>query len=143
MDLVSARLLDNGFRLLGLVMIATIICFLVTPIFVTVLMAFDSREYLGPLPPPSLSLRWFSRFFSDDYFLRGLATSVELALISVAASLSVGVATAVALERTNFTGKDALIYAQSALEKESSEPERLEVFWKNARRFFEEYEPKP
>jgi putative spermidine/putrescine transport system permease protein len=109
MDIMSARLLDNGFRLLGLVMIGTVICFLLTPIFVTILMAFDSREYLGPLPPPSLSLRWFAQFFSDDYFLRGLATSVELAVISVAVSLSVGVATAVALERTNFAGKDALI----------------------------------
>jgi putative spermidine/putrescine transport system permease protein len=109
MDIMSARLLDNGFRLLGLVMIGTVICFLLTPIFVTILMAFDSREYLGPLPPPSLSLRWFAQFFSDDYFLRGLATSVELAVISVAVSLSVGVATAVALERTRFAGKDALI----------------------------------
>lgn len=38
------------------------------------------------------------------------------------------------------TGKDALVYAQSALEKESSEPERLGVFWGNARKFFEEYD---
>ena len=37
------------------------------------------------------------------------------------------------------TGKDALVYAQSALEKESSEPERLGVFWGNARKFFEDY----
>lgn len=41
------------------------------------------------------------------------------------------------------TGKDALVYAQSALEKESSEPERLGVFWQNARRFFEEYKAVP
>ena len=40
-------------------------------------------------------------------------------------------------------GKDALVYAQSALEKESSEPERLKVFWENARRCFDEYEAKP
>jgi len=38
------------------------------------------------------------------------------------------------------TGKDALVYAKEALEKESSEPERLDTFWKNARKFFEEYE---
>ena len=38
------------------------------------------------------------------------------------------------------TGKDALVYAQSALEKEDSEPERLGTFWKNARRCFEEVE---
>ncbi len=66
-------------------------------------MAFDARDYLGPLPPPSLSLRWFAQFFSDDYFLRGLATSVELAVLSVAVSLSVGVATAVAVERAQLS----------------------------------------
>jgi hypothetical protein len=41
------------------------------------------------------------------------------------------------------TGKDALVYAQSALERESSEPERLKVFWENARRHFQEYDLKP
>jgi hypothetical protein len=38
------------------------------------------------------------------------------------------------------TGRDALVYAQSALERESSEPERLRVFWENARKFFEKYQ---
>ena len=106
---MSGRLLDNAVRLLGLLMIGTIICFLVTPILVTALMAFDARAYLGPLPPPALSFRWFTQFFSDDYFLRGLITSVELAAISVAVSLAVGVTTAVALERATFSAKDALV----------------------------------
>lgn len=39
------------------------------------------------------------------------------------------------------TGKDALVYAQSALERESSEPERLRVFWSNARKFYDEHQP--
>jgi putative spermidine/putrescine transport system permease protein len=69
---MNGRLLDDGLRIIGLVMIGTIICFLLTPIIVTTIMAFDSRAYLGPLPPPSLSFRWFEQFFSDDYFLRGL-----------------------------------------------------------------------
>lgn len=106
---MSGRLLDNVLLLTGLLMIGVVICFLVTPIIVTTIMAFDARAYLGPLPPPALSFRWFAQFFSDDYFLRGLATSVQLAVISVAISLSVGVATAVAVERANFAGKDALI----------------------------------
>jgi hypothetical protein len=38
------------------------------------------------------------------------------------------------------TGKDALVYAQTALVNETSEPERLKIFWSNARRFFDEYE---
>ncbi len=39
-------------------------------------------------------------------------------------------------------GKDALVYAQSALENETSEPDRLRVFWEKARKFFEEYDAK-
>jgi len=106
---MSARVTDNLLRMLGLVMIFTIIAFLLTPIIVTTIMAFDDRPYLGPLPPPGLSFRWFIQFFSDDYFLRGLATSVELAVLSVSVSLCVGVATAFAVERASFRGKDALI----------------------------------
>jgi len=34
-------------------------------------------------------------------------------------------------------GKDALVYAQSALENEASEPERLKFFWENARKCFD------
>ena len=36
------------------------------------------------------------------------------------------------------TGRDSLVYAKSALENEASAPERLTVFWENARKFFEE-----
>jgi putative spermidine/putrescine transport system permease protein len=106
---VSGRIVDNVFRVVGLIVIGTVICFLLTPIVVTAIMAFDSRAYLGPLPPPSLSLRWFARFFSDDYFLRGLGTSAQLALLSVTISVCVGVATAFAVERMTFRGKDALV----------------------------------
>jgi len=37
-------------------------------------------------------------------------------------------------------GKDALVYAKSALEKEASEPERVKVFWENARKLFDGYD---
>jgi len=106
---MMGRELDNVFWLLGMLMIAVIVCFLLTPIVVTAVMAFDARAYLGPLPPPALSLRWFEKFFSDDYFLRGLGTSIQLAILSVSLSLSVGVATAVALDRGGLRGKEALI----------------------------------
>src|SRR6185312_13290456 len=109
MDFMSARGLDDGFRLLGELMIGVIVCFLLIPIVVTTVMAFDARAYLGPLPPPALSFRWFEQFFSDDYFLRGLSTSVQLAILSVIVSLCVGVATAFAVDRTNFLGKEVLI----------------------------------
>ena len=106
---MNGRFLDNGLRLIGLTMIGTITCFLLTPIIVTTIMAFDSRAYLGPLPPPSLSFRWFEQFFSDDYFLRGLKVSLQLAALAVSVSVSVGVATALAVERANFIGKEFLV----------------------------------
>ena len=105
---MSGRALDDGLRLLGLALIVAVIGFLVVPILVTVLMAFDARPYLGPLPPPAYSLRWFRQFFSDDYFLRGLATSAELAVASVAITVAAGVATAVALDRMPARGREAL-----------------------------------
>jgi putative spermidine/putrescine transport system permease protein len=108
-ELMSGRLIDDACRLIGLLLIGIIVSFLITPIIVTTIMAFDARAYLGPLPPPALSLRWFAQFFSDDYFLRGLSTSVQLAILSVAIALSVGVATAFAVERTSFAGKELLI----------------------------------
>jgi putative spermidine/putrescine transport system permease protein len=74
--------------------------FLIIPIIVTIIMAFDARPYLGPMPPPAVSLRWFEKFFSDSYFLRGLGVSLQLAVLAVALSLLIGVATAVALDRT-------------------------------------------
>jgi putative spermidine/putrescine transport system permease protein len=106
---MGGRLIDDGLRLAGLVLIFVIISFLLTPIVVTIVMAFDARSYLGPLPPPALSFRWFAQFFSDDYFLRGLSTSVQLAVLSVTVALCVGVATAFAVDRTSFVGKEALI----------------------------------
>jgi putative spermidine/putrescine transport system permease protein len=109
MDPMSGRRIDDGLRLVGLTMIVAVVCFLLTPIVVTTVMAFDARPYLGPLPPPGFSLRWFQRFFADDYFLRGLDTSLQLAAVSVVVSLSVGVAAAFAVDRARFPCKEAAV----------------------------------
>jgi putative spermidine/putrescine transport system permease protein len=106
---MSGRLVDNFLRLFFKALNILIILFLLSPICVTALMAFDSREYLGTLPPPSLSFRWFEKFFSDSYFLNGLSTSLELAGLTVAISLCVGVATAYAVDRLQFRAKDVLV----------------------------------
>jgi putative spermidine/putrescine transport system permease protein len=106
---MSGRRADDVIRFLCKVVNDVTVLFLLTPIVVTAIMAFDSREFLGPLPPPSLSFRWFTAFFSDSYFLTGLGTSVKLALASVAISLMTGIVTAYALDRTQFRGKDAVI----------------------------------
>ncbi len=106
---MTPRRADDIIRFLCKLMNCAIVLFLLTPIIVTTLMAFDARDYLGPLPPPALSFRWFTAFFSDSYFLKGLAISLKLAACSVAISLTAGIATAYATDQTTFRGKDALI----------------------------------
>jgi len=105
---MTGRAVDDGLRLFALTLIVAVTGFLVAPILVTVVMAFDARPYLGPLPPPAYSLRWFRQFFADDYYLRGLATSAELAVASVTVTLLAGVAAAVALDRMPVRHREAL-----------------------------------
>ncbi|HZI83709.1 MAG TPA: ABC transporter permease, partial [Casimicrobiaceae bacterium] len=45
------------------------------------------------------SLRWYERFFSDPYLLKGLRTSVQLASATALISTALGVSAAVALDR--------------------------------------------
>lgn len=35
------------------------------------------------------------------------------------------------------TGRDSLVYAKTALENESTAPERLTTFWESARKYFD------
>ena len=101
------RLIDRLVRSSGLTLVGVAVVFLLLPLLVTALMSFDARSYLAPLPPPALSMRWFERFFSDSYYLRGLQTSLLLACASVAVSAVVGVSVAVFLDRFDFRGKQA------------------------------------
>lgn len=102
------RQIDNfGLALLVLIALLTV-AFLVLPIMVSVSMSFDSRTYLGPFPPPGLSLQWYENFFTDAYFLNGLKTSIILATIAAVISTSVGVTAALVLDRYEFPGKAAL-----------------------------------
>jgi len=82
--------------------------FLLVPLLVTILMAFDSRSYLGPLPPPGFSLRWFVACFSRQTLAVGLRTSLALGILATAISTSAGTAAAIALERGTFPGRTIL-----------------------------------
>jgi putative spermidine/putrescine transport system permease protein len=75
------------------------VVFLLLPLALTLSMSFDARDYLGAFPPPALSLRWYAKFFSDPYLLKGLRTSLQLAALAALFATSVGLAAAVALQR--------------------------------------------
>ncbi|HEV2977537.1 MAG TPA: ABC transporter permease [Casimicrobiaceae bacterium] len=80
-------------------MIVGSVLFLLLPLALTLSMSFDARDYLGAFPPPALSLRWYTKFFSDPYLLKGLQTSVQLAALTALFATALGLSAAVALER--------------------------------------------
>jgi putative spermidine/putrescine transport system permease protein len=53
--------------------------FLLAPILIVVLAAFNAGEYLT-FPPQGFSLRWFENFFASRSFMRALSYSLRLAL---------------------------------------------------------------
>jgi putative spermidine/putrescine transport system permease protein len=89
------------FRLL---LIATVL-FLIVPIVVSAVLSFDDREFIGPFPPTSFSLRWYRSFFVNPNYLDGLFVSLKLALLSAAISTAVGAGAAFALAQARWRGR--------------------------------------
>ncbi|NEK45180.1 ABC transporter permease subunit [Rhizobium leguminosarum] len=87
------------------------LAFLAIPLVITCVMAFEARTYLGPMPPPALSLHWFERLVSQADILASLRTSLILAVLTTVLSVTIGTAAAVGLARGNFPGKAALTSA--------------------------------
>ncbi|RWE21545.1 MAG: ABC transporter permease [Mesorhizobium sp.] len=102
------RYIDNAAGWIGIVNITVLLIFLIAPIVVMIGMSFDGREYMGAFPPTQLSTRWYQSFFSDAYYLRGLSTSLLLAVIATVVSTTAGVSAALALDRYTGPGKQAL-----------------------------------
>lgn len=92
-------------------LVALGLIFLVAPLLVAILLAFDNRNYLGPLPPPGFSLHWFDRLFSQDYVGAGLSTSLKIATVTTLVNVVIGTAAAVGFDRASFRGKEALLAA--------------------------------
>ncbi|MGE0008261.1 MAG: ABC transporter permease [Parvibaculaceae bacterium] len=102
---MTGRHLDyaGGALVMGIVGIA--VAFLLVPLLLVLLMAFDARAFLGPFPPTSFSLQWFERFFSNEFILRGVRTSLELAVLTTIVSTVVGTTAAIAIHQYEFPGK--------------------------------------
>ena len=96
------RLLDTAFVVLFGVVLAAVAVFLIVPIVMTVLMSFDGREYLGRFPPPVLSLRWYTAFFFDSYYMVALRNSAIISTVAATLATATGVTAAVLLDRYRF-----------------------------------------
>lgn len=91
--------------LLALAMTAAVI---VIPLAYAIAMSFEPRGFMGPFPPPGLSLQWYERFFQSPYYMRALGTSMLVATIAATISSLLGALAAVGLSRGGFRGASAL-----------------------------------
>jgi putative spermidine/putrescine transport system permease protein len=77
---------------------AATIAFLLLPIVIVVLFAFNPANYIA-FPPSGVSLRWFEKFFASREFMNALALSLELAATTFVLATLFGVSAALALVR--------------------------------------------
>ncbi|MFI4987907.1 MAG: ABC transporter permease, partial [Alphaproteobacteria bacterium] len=66
---------------------AAIYLYILAPVIVVVALAFSGSSSLA-FPPPSLSLRWFAKFFTQAELVSALGMSLALATLSCLISLA-------------------------------------------------------
>jgi putative spermidine/putrescine transport system permease protein len=80
------------------VVVILIYAFLLAPILIVVVAAFNSGAYLT-FPPEGFSLRWFETFVRSRSFTRSLYFSLELATLATVLSTALGTAAALYVTR--------------------------------------------
>jgi len=79
--------------------------FMFAPIFVVLLLAFNSSQF-GGFPIEGFSLRWFGTLFENEAIMRAFRTSFILGLLTALVATTLGILASVALVRYQFRGKD-------------------------------------
>lgn len=103
------RLWDDVMLLLVLLLIGATFVFFLMPLVVLAALSFDNRDYLAPFPPDGWSLKWYAKFFSDPYYLRGLRTSLLASGLATLISSVLGVSAAFVIDRYRFRGKELVL----------------------------------
>ncbi|MBN8942452.1 MAG: ABC transporter permease subunit [Rhizobiales bacterium] len=91
-------------RLIGGLVIAG----LILPIVVVMIISFSNASYLT-FPPPSFSLRWYERFFSDSNWRSGFGNSLVIAAMSACIAVALGASAAMGIVRSRIPGKSLIM----------------------------------
>lgn len=104
---MSKKRIADGLLTVAVGTIITVMTvFLVVPVIVTVLMAFDARDNLGAFPPPALSTRWFASLWHQEYLWSAFYNSVLLAVLVTAAASATGALAALAISHMTPRARD-------------------------------------
>jgi len=94
-------------RLLLTTVVTILYLFLLAPIVIVVIAAFNSGEYLR-FPPEGFSLRWFRKFLDSEPFVDSFIFSIELAVIVTILATIIGTAAAFYVVRSSSRYRSAL-----------------------------------
>jgi len=83
--------------------------FMLAPLIVIVIASFTDDGYVQ-FPPSTYGIRWYRQVFQSANIMGGVLFSFEIALAAALLSGLLGVASALALSRANFRGRDAIVY---------------------------------
>ena len=95
-----------AWRLTGFVTLLVYI-FLFAPIVATIVLSFNSSMF-GGFPMTGFSLQWYGKLLANEQVMAAFRTSMWIALVTAVVTTAIGVATAFALVRFDFHGKQML-----------------------------------
>jgi putative spermidine/putrescine transport system permease protein len=95
-------------RVAGPLLIAILLAFVLLPVVVVTIAAFNEKAILA-FPPESYSLKWFARVFSYPDFQEGFRSSMVVTGWSSFLALVIGTCLSIAVKRLEFRGKQLLL----------------------------------
>lgn len=95
-----------AWRLTGFMTLCVYI-FMFAPIAATVILSFNSSMF-GGFPMTGFSLQWYGKLLANEQVLAAFKTSLWIAIVTASVTTIIGIATAYALVRFEFRGKQAL-----------------------------------
>ena len=106
---MSVRLTKRPFLGRGLMRAAVALAYLIVfaPVFTIVVTSFFSQQIVS-FPPAGLTSHWYVNAWQTPEFLRGLLTSLQVALLASAIGVPIGTAAALAIVRGEFWGRNAI-----------------------------------
>lgn len=103
------RWVDAMAETLRVLALTLVVVILLMPVLLALVLSFDARTYIGPLPPPELSLRWYRSFFGSGLYLQSLGWSLAVTSTAVLISTVAGVLAALYLNGRGFRGRELLL----------------------------------
>jgi len=86
-----------------------VLAILLLPVATSLVLSFDARAYIGPMPPSEWSLRWYKSFLTSPQYIDGLGWSLLVCVVAVLLSTAAGVMAALYLHENRFRGRDLML----------------------------------